>query len=189
MDSVATEFVDQSAITGIAFFYCDGSSQRLATDSAIIFSSILRQLVTQCFSQRSNQSVMEAVKTYFTENTIFKEDFVLSSLKWVSRYFSEIFIIIDGVDECSDRNKFCESLGYLVETDNVKVLVASRPEHDIATADVFLTKPFLNIDEDVKLDISTHVNWCMEKDKKFLRYRPELKAELLGKLTTKCNGM
>jgi len=126
----------------------------------------------------------------FLENhTIFSGEFVLSSLEWIGDFFSEIFIIIDGVDECLNREEFCESLGRLVERTNMSVLVVSRPEHDIATADVFLGKSTLNIDDAVKLDISTHVSWYMEKDKKLRRYRPELKAELLVTLTTKCDGM
>jgi len=162
----------------------------MASDSAIIFASILRQLVAQCLSEKSDQSFIDTVMGRFLENnTIFSGEFVLSSLEWIGDFFSEIFIIIDGVDECSNRDEFCESLRRLVERTKMSVLVVSRPEHEIATADVFIGKSTLNIDDAVKLDISTHVRWYMEKDKKLQRYRPELKADLLVELTTKCDGM
>jgi hypothetical protein len=120
----------------------------------------------------------------------FSIKFVLSTLKWISEYFSDIFVIIDGIDECSDREGFCESLGYLVQVKTFKVLVAGRPEHDIATADVFRGKSIVRIDDVVvNNDISTHVRWYIEKDRKLRRHSGELKMELLTLITSKCDGM
>jgi hypothetical protein len=176
-------------MNGLAFFYCDGNSQHLASNSAIIFSSVLRQLISQCFSARSHQSLIAAIKTRFDESKNLSIERVQLFLNWISQFFSEIYVIIDGVDECTDRDEFCESLGHLVKNSNIKVLVASRPEQDIATAQVFLGKPALNIDEAVKTDISTHVEWYIEKDRKLRRHKPALKAQLLAKLTAKSDGM
>jgi len=190
VNRVAAESVQgRQPILGIAFFYCDGNSQYMASDSEIVFSSALRQLVTQCFKARGHQSVIDAVKARFTDRTIFSRDFVHSSLKWIAESFSEVFILIDGIDECPDRENFCMSLGCLSESSNVKVLVAGRPEHDIATTDVFRGTAVLKIDEDVRDDITTHVRWCIERDRKLRRHSAELKVELLTKLTAKCDGM
>lgn len=190
MGNVGTEWVEgQSAIKGLAFFYCDGNSQQLASDSAIIFASILRQLLTQCFSETRDHSLIDAVKSRFPDNMTFSKEFVLSSLKWIADFFSEIFIVIDGADECSDRDEFCESVGRLVESNKVRVLVASRPEHDIATADVFREKLILDVDDSVKNDISTHVSWYIEKDRKLRQNTGAFKEELIRTLVAKSDGM
>ena len=149
---------------------------------------MLRQLILQCLSNQSLK--VDDVKARFDESTSISLELVQLSLTWISQeLFSEIFVIIDGVDECLDRDEFCQSLGRLIKDSKLRVLVASRPERDIATADVFLGKPALNIDEAVKTDISTHVSWYIERDRKLRRHRPELKTELLVKLTAKCDGM
>jgi hypothetical protein len=180
---------EESAMNGVAFFYCDGNSQYLSADSGIIFSSLLKQLISQCFSEKSNPSFVDAVKARFSRSSSFSRDNVLASLAWISQHFSQAFLVIDGVDECSDRERFSESLARLVERGMIKVLVASRPEHDIATAAVFMGKPILNIDDAVKDDISIHVGCYIEKDRKLKRLSPELKAEILRKMTSKCDGM
>lgn len=173
-------------MNGLAFFYCDGNSQD-ASDSTIIFSSLLKQLVNQWFSERCNLPILEAEKDRLSGSTSLSH--VLSSLKWIFQHFSDVFLVIDGVDECSDRQEFCESLALLVENHTIKVLVTSRPEHDIATAAVFMGQPVLNIEEAVKYDISTHVSCYIEKDRKLKRLRAELKAEILKQITAKCDGM
>jgi hypothetical protein len=140
-------------------------------------------------SQGSKPSVINAVKARFTKPINISLEYVLSSLNWISEHFSDVFLVIDGADECSDREEFCESLAQLVESRKIKVLVASRPEHDIATAAVFTAKPTLNIDEAVKDDIATHVSCYMDRDRKLKRLREGLKAELLKAITAKCDGM
>jgi len=174
---------------GLAFFYSDGNSQHLASNCAIIFGSLLRQLISRCLSQRSKLSVINAVKARFSEPTIISLEYVLSSLNWISELFSDVFLVIDGADECSDREEFCESLAQLVESRKIKVLIASRPEHDIVTAAVFTAKPTLNIDDAVKDDIATHVSRYMDRDRKLKRLGAELKGELLKAITAKCDGM
>jgi len=118
----------QCAMKGFAFFYCNGNSQHLTSDSEVVFSSLLKQLVTQYFSKGSKQSVIDAIRTRFADGVTFSRAFVLSSLNWISEYFSDIYVVIDGVDECSDREAFCESLGSWVKISKLQVLVASRPE-------------------------------------------------------------
>ena len=129
------------------------------------------------------------MKAYFTKQSTNSQTFVLTSLKWIVERFIEIIVIIDGADECSDREEFCELLESFIECENVKVLVASRPERDIETAPAFCGKPTINIDDAVKDDISTHVSWYIEKDRKLRRHRPDLKNDLLVKLIAKCDGM
>jgi len=187
MCKVRTE--EEGVDKGLAYFYCDGNSQHLASDSTIVFRCLLRQLVSQYFSQRNQPSVIAAMKTRFSESPKVTNDFVLSFLNWISEYFSEVFLVIDGVDECSDYEEFCESLARLVESPTIKVFVASRPEHGIATANVFVAKPVLNIDDKVKCDISTHLSHYIENDRKLKRLRPELKCELLNTISAKCGGM
>ena len=79
------------------------------------------------------------------------------------QYHARIFVIIDGLDEISDRSDILEFLNSLSTTSGIfKVLVASRPEFDLELA--FESYLIVAVTEsDVQLDIETYVQQRLEK--------------------------
>lgn len=175
-------------MNAVTFFYCDGNSQASISDSSTIFANILRQLLTTSLTE-PEESFVEEVKARFKAKPNFLLSDILSSLEWMSSHFTEVYVIIDGIDECSDRETFCLSIRRLISVANMKLLVAGRPEQDIAASDAFHGKPTLSIDEAIKVDISTHVNWYIESDQKLCRKKEALKQDIENTLIEKSNGM
>jgi hypothetical protein len=60
-------------------------------------------------------------------------DILIYLLNDLSTLFSEVDFIIDGLDECVQREELLDLLPVLVK-DNTRLLVASRPEIDIVKA-------------------------------------------------------
>ena len=79
------------------------------------------------------------------------------------QYHARIFIIIDGLDEISNRSDVLEFLKSLSTTSGIfKVFVASRPEFDLELA--FESYLIVAVTEsDVQLDIETYVQKRLEK--------------------------
>ena len=130
-------------------------------------------------------SQLEAMVSRYQGNPVLSAEFVVSELQWISHCFSEVYIIVDGLDECSGREIIHPNLVRLAE--RARVLVTSRPETDIVSA--FSAQTHLNIDEGVKRDILTHVQWQMDNNKKFSHIRPSLKQKIEVELVARSAGM
>jgi len=113
-------------------------------------------------------------------------EYLLESLEWSFKFFSEVYLIIDGLDECSDRMCLLRKL-YAFRASNVRVLVTSRPEIDISLA--FTGKQSLVIDDHVMDDIATHVAWALESEPRLSNIHTGLKDEIQRELIERCGGM
>ena len=169
--------------TGIAFFYCDGDSAE-KQELSNIFGSLLKQLLKQLVSS-ADTSCLDIIITRYKIDFIPSEETIVSDLEWIVHWFSDVYLIIDGIDECSKR----ETLPFVLQclAERAEVLVTSRPEKDLA--DVFIGKPCLNIDDPVKNDIIKHVKWQMANHEKLRNIRRSLKRNIENKLVTRSAGM
>lgn len=169
--------------TGIAFFYCDGDSVE-KQELSNIFGSLLKQLLYQLVST-ADASCLDIIGTRYEIDFIPSIETIISDLTWIVHWFSDVYLIIDGIDECSDRETLPLLLPCLAEV--ARVLVTSRPEKDLI--DVFIGEPCLNIDEPVNNDIIKHVKWQMANHEKLRDIRPSLKRKIENKLVTRSAGM
>lgn len=169
--------------TGIAFFYCDGDSAE-KQELSNIFGSLLKQLLKQLISG-ADTSCLDIIITRYKIDFIPSAETIVSDLIWIVHWFIDVYFIIDGIDECSEK----EALPFVLQclAERARVLVTSRPEKDLI--DVFLGSPRLNIDEPVKNDIIKHVKWQMANHEKLRNIRPSLKRNIENKLVTKSAGM
>jgi hypothetical protein len=114
-------------------------------------------------------------------------DILIYLLNDLSTLFSEVDFIIDGLDECVQREELLDLLPVLVK-DNTRLLVASRPEIDIVKA--WGDKPQLQMElEAVKDDITKHVQFQFEFDKRLKLTRSPLKDQMISQLVDKSSGM
>lgn len=97
-----------------------------------------------------------------------------------------MYLIIDGLDECSGRKSLLSTL-LEFNVRNIKILVTSRPELDIK--EVLSTNHSLNIDDHVVNDIVTYVRWEIESDPKLSKIEQRLKQEIQDQLIAKSDGM
>lgn len=102
----------------------------------------------------------------------------------------KVFIIIDGLDECTDGEKVLDGLLELKThpNGNTNVLVTSRS--DPATRLTLSNVPSLAMKaEDVAVDIELYVRGEIERRVKLRRLKPGIKAEITAELVHGANGM
>ena len=187
----------QSQERGLAYFYCDYKDTRKQQPSAII-STILMQLAKQ------NNKVFHKLQAFFQEQ---QKDSRTSSPEFdelrsnfstfVADAFQEVIIVVDAIDECTDRRCIMYGLQSIIETtSSVKVIVSSREESQIV--DAFQEWPFAGKEStrinqsDVAEDIESFVKAevMMRIKEKKLKLRDEsLKKTICDALVHGADGM
>lgn len=110
------------------------------------------------------------------------------AIQRIAKFFCNVYIILDGLDEVERREELLASLRKLSSCANLNLLIVSRLERDIESQ--FEGKPQLLIPEDmVRNDISSFVKYQFEHDKKLRNLKRSLKDELKRKLILQSGGM
>lgn len=176
----------QDKSTAVIIFYCDGkvAEKRL---SRYIFGSILRQLLSSPVSLETGK--MKNIQRLYDEK-LSTERLVGNLITYISEtaynHFLDVYIVVDGLDECAIPKEVCEHLMTLA-TGNVKVLAFSRSEDEIKK--VFESCRQLQIkDEFVSVDVKIYVDWRLAHDEILRSIKPRLKQEISDKLLAKNEG-
>ena len=129
------------------------------------------------------QGTREATVIQLTET-------LLSVARQISSQTNPIYIMIDALDECSDRKTLLNEIGTILESKQMNVLVTSRREHDIGSALTGLIEYVIPIeDERVNVDINLHVQRCVRDDLDLCKWDDNLKSTMIQTLTSKAQGM
>ena len=115
---------------------------------------------------------------------------LLSVARQISSQTNPIYIMIDALDECSDRKILLNVIGTILESKQMNVLVTSRREHDISLKLTRLMDYVIPIeDERVDVDINLHVQRCLTDDPELRNWEDNLKSIMIQTLTSKARGM
>jgi len=178
------QFADRER--GLAIFYCDGNVPE-KKDLRWILGSVIRQLVPA--STDTNCAHMKSLKL-LRKNNIDKPCEVselASSIHSISKLYKEVYVIVDGLDECSKPTDVCVAISTLAH-ENIKILVTSRPDRDIANS--FSAEPTLEIkDAWVNEDIATYIDWRLARDETLVVIKPGLKLDIKNSLVKQSDGM
>ncbi|KAL1854535.1 hypothetical protein Plec18170_004624 [Paecilomyces lecythidis] len=185
------EFCDQTRLSMIAYFYfkTDDTLKKTRT-------SMLRSLVEQLF-EKSGQEERHLSRLYSSlrqqQPTAGQ---LLSTLKEMIAEFSNVFLVLDALDECEDKEDLLDDLEQLLKWDipNLHILASSRNEKNIRDSLEPLCMAHGSIPVSaalVKGDIRAFVRDRLEKDKAFRRWRNQsaVKEEIENSLTEKADGM
>lgn len=110
----------------------------------------------------------------------------------VKQSFETTYLIIDGLDECPNRQFLLDGMRQLCEasdnTKSIKVLLSSRPEYDIRQA---LSKtPWFSIEpRHNELDMETHVRTELAKMPKLRALAVSVQETLISDLVKRAEGM
>ena len=102
------------------------------------------------------------------------------------------YLIIDALDECSERDKLTELIRHLRESSgDASFLVTSRREQDLldgleGSIDVQID---LSHTDGLEMDIELHVRKSLETDQKLKKWKPLLKDKILAALVQGAQGM
>ena len=115
---------------------------------------------------------------------------LLSVARQISSQTNPIYIMIDALDECSDRKTLLNVIGTILESKQMNILVTSRREHDISLRLTRLMDYVIPIeDERVDVDINLHVQRCLTDDPDLSNWEDNLKSIMIQTLTSKARGM
>ena len=188
IDSLSGRISKKTPI-GLAWFYCDGTQNTSdKTKTRYILGSIFRQLVET--SRMPIQSQLELLKklkekaSYTVQSKLAK--LFVKSIVSITKCFTLVYIFVDGIDECPERTELCGLILELSST-NLKVLVSSRGERDIAS--VFHNEIQLEIAENFSLlDIEIHIDWTFKNDPKLKTMKSDLKKDIKTQLLSNSSG-
>ena len=105
--------------------------------------------------------------------------------------FSQAYIMIDALDECTDREKTLNWVNKLISDTNRKaanlhIVVTSRPERDIHDIFVALDPHPIDVGEANKEDIVEYLKLQMES--KFTKYDENTRAKIMSELEEHAEG-
>ncbi|SLM40588.1 P-loop containing nucleoside triphosphate hydrolase, partial [Lasallia pustulata] len=177
----------------VAYFYFDFNDVEKQKSDKMIWS-----LITQLSRQSKKKlNKLEALFS-FCNNGERQPDVegLLIVLKEVVEGFDETYIVLDALDECSDREELLERMGEIQgwKLQQLRMLVTSRWLIDIKESLEPLTEPRGRIciqSSLVDADILTYVRGRLQNDRALKRWRgmPQVQEEIETTLKEKANGM
>ncbi|KAI9881492.1 MAG: hypothetical protein M1830_000055 [Pleopsidium flavum] len=180
-----------SAATGIglAYFYFDFSD---------VERQSVRSLISSLISQLSGQSpvlpnCVEALYDKYEDcGQQPRERDLKAALEVLIESFPHVYLVLDALDECSEREELMQSLDELLSKsmDGLHLLTTSRKEQDIEDAfdnlrPVKISLAVKEVNEDIKL----HIKSRLSQDLRLKRLAEATKAEIETALLDGAHGM
>lgn len=172
---------------GVAYVYCN--FRRQDEQNAInLLTSLLGQLT------QGLPDLPDSVKVSYEQHEHQKSSPSLSEisslLESVAALYSEVFIVIDALDECKAsaecRSSFLASLFSFQNITGAKLFATSRPNMDIEKKFTnCLKREIIAADEDIK----TYISGNILKLPTFISRRPELIEDIKTKVSGSAKGM
>jgi hypothetical protein len=195
IDHLTSRVRDKSI--GIAFVYCEFRRQHEQTPEHIL-RSLLRQLV------RDQPSMLESVKRLYDDHkkassSPSTED-ITKLLHSVAMNYSQVFILIDALDECPDPKKLMNEIINLQAQTGANLFTTSRPGLGIEKkfkVNIFLFEINAKI-EDVEKYLDAHMSdlLLLQDDEDLSEdedlpenLKVEIKAKIKREITQAANGM
>lgn len=158
------------------------------------YESLLRSLVVQLSMQCTKTP--ECVEKLFSHSLSGLKQpstrALVDTLHGILQDFTEVFVIIDALDECDNRADLLEHLEYVFnwQLDQLHILATSRRERDIEDSFEPLSITQLPIRTDnVNPDIRTYIRERVKKDARLKRWPALVKVEIEDTLMAKADGM
>ena len=187
--SIINKLIDSNAPScGIAYFFFDGRDSQNALQR---HDKLIRSLISQ-FSHQRGGIPAELADLYKScgdhQQPSVKQ--LQNTLRDILNGFSHAHIVIDALDECTDREKTLIWVNKLVsDTDrtaeNLHILVTSRPEQDIEK--VFRTFDSIDVGEaTANQDISKYLELQMKS--KLKEYNEGTRKKIESRLIERAEG-
>jgi hypothetical protein len=172
----------------VAYYYFDFAD--IATQKS---EGLIRSLITQ-LSAKSN-GLSPAVSALYSNHSNGEQQpsrsSLISCLKQLLEDTNEAFILVDALDECTDRNKLLDLIEQIHEwDDSLHLLAISRKETDIYDA----LSPMVSIsaciqNEDIKEDIRLYVREEIKTDRALKKRSLEVRKHIEDTLIEQAHGM
>jgi hypothetical protein len=174
----------QSEDIGVAYLFCNFKAQLEQTSTALL-AAVLKQLV-----QSRPDIASPVIQIYENEGTQPSLDEILGALRSVCLAYSTVYIVVDALDECTNRggtrSRLMDQLHQLQAKTNIRSMFTSRfiPE----VAEKFQSEPMLEVrasDQDVRRYVAgqlQHLPLCVQRNDK-------LACDVQDKIAEAVDGM
>jgi ankyrin repeat domain-containing protein 50 len=154
---------------------------------------MLRSMITQLcprdqLPQEIDQLYRECKDGYHQPD---KEN-LIKTLLTLLRNSHQTYLLMDALDECSERKELFDILYCLVQisSGSMKLFITSRKERDITYYLCDIIKIIMSLEGDgVNADINLHIKKCLENDKDLRKWKPQIKQEICNALVKGAHGM
>lgn len=151
-----TSSLQSDPTTAVSYFYFDfNDSHKQRTEM------LLRSLIVQFAAQCSH--LPESLQSAYFRQKIYERlrvERLTDILRRMLKSFNTIYVLLDALDECRDRESLLEFIETLIgwKINNLHVLTTSRKENDIATSlePLVTCQLFIQnerVDADIRVDL------------------------------------
>jgi hypothetical protein len=152
--------------------------------------SLIKQLSVQCTSiSKALESLFSSCKNGERQPKISE---LLTTLQQMAREFDEIFIILDALDECKDRQELLDGIEEISgwKFGKLHITVTSRREKDIEeTLEPLVTDQICIQNALVDADIHIHLHERLRNDPKLKAWPANVQREIKETLMDGAHGM
>ena len=188
--SIIDKFPKANESLGIAYFFFDG---RGSDNELRLHNKLIRTLISQLSDTRHggmNEKLVDLYKSCGEFQQPSDED-LQNVLRDILNRFSQPYIMIDALDECTDREKTLKWAKKLISDTNRKpanlhIVVTSRPERDIHKIFTVLDLCSVDVGEANTNDIVEYLKLRMESN--FTKYDEDTRAKIMSELENHAEG-
>lgn len=181
----------------VLYFFCKHRNSRKQTleDCLQVFTKQLIDTSSACFNDAKEYYYERLQKTQGQQGkpAAISRDEKISLTKQFCFRFDKVFMVVDALDECTDRAGFASGLQrFLGENSNVKILLTSRHEMDLERLITPVASHRLALKEYMKSDIKKYLQAEIETrlQQGTLKLRQKgLVSDIVAKIEEKADGM
>ena len=187
---ILDELPEPTESLGIAYFFFDGRDSQKELQ---LHNKLIRTLISQ-LSDIRHGGISEKLADLYKRCGEFQQpsdEQLQNVLRDILDGFSQAYIMIDALDECTDREKTLNWVNKLISDTNRKaanlhIVVTSRPERDINEVFVALDPHSIDVGEANTKDIVEYLTFQMES--KFTKYDENTRAKIMSELKKHAEG-
>ena len=175
---------------GIAYFFFDGRS---SDNELQLHNKLIRTLISQLSDTRHGGMSEKLADLYKRCGEVQQpsDEQLQNVLRDILDRFSQAYIIIDALDECTDREKTLNWANKLISDTNCKpanlhIVVTSRPERDIHESFTALDSNSIDVAEANTNDINDYLKRQMAS--KFVKYDEDTRTKIMSELGARAEG-
>ena len=188
--SIIDKLPEATESLGITYFFFDG---RDSQNELQLHNKLIRTLISQ-LSDRRHGGIAEKLADLYKrcgEVRQPSDEQLQNVLRDILDRFSQAYIMIDALDECTDREKTLNWVNKLISDTNrnranLHIVVTSRPERDIQEIFAELDPHSIDVGEANTKDIMEYLSLQMES--KFTKYDENTRMKIMLELKLHAEG-
>ena len=175
------------SVNRYAYFYFDFSDTQKQS-----VTGMLRSIVAQLSVPELPTEVEELYKKCNHGHQQPDQENLITTLISLLKNLHPTYLIMDALDECSERKVLLKVIRRIIQTQSthVNVLVTSREEQDIKEGMQGVISNIISLECDgLDADIERHIQKCLENDMDWQNCGPNIRQEIQDALVKGAHGM